>query len=79
MAELPPSPGINLLRRQAVQNISRLPMSNSSRVERNVKMMTLDELRWTAKATLDQIRWRARQDPDRLKDDYVPYNPWWYL
>ena len=79
MSDLPPhTPGISFLRRQAVNNINRLPMANISHVRENVRGMAIEELRWTAKATLDQIRWRARQDPDRLKDDFIPLNPWWY-
>ncbi len=75
MADLP---GVSFLRRQAVDNITRLPMVNISHVRSRVKEMTIEELRWTAKATLDQIRWRARQDADRLVDDNIPLNPWWY-
>lgn len=74
----PSSPGINSLRRQAVDNIMNLPMVNADNVEDRVKHMTIDELRWTIKATVQQLRWRARQDADRLAADNIPLNPWWY-
>jgi len=66
------------LRRQAVSSIRRLPMVNVDEVRRRVQLMSPDELQWTIGATIPELRWRARQDADRLTQDDIPMNPWWY-
>jgi hypothetical protein len=79
--EIPPPPTLSREVRinRAVNNIVRkMPLANKDKVRDRLDYMDDSELQWTIRATLDQLKWRARQDADRMTDDYLPLNPWWY-
>jgi hypothetical protein len=79
----PPTPPIlGPLRRQVANRMVNLSdFANRKTIAKNVRQMTVDDLRWTMSATDDQLRNKARADADRLltvDGGLVPLNPWWY-
>jgi hypothetical protein len=67
------------LRTRALNNmLSKLAFLDRNRVMNRLTFMTDDELQWTAIADQIELQVAASQQPDRIDDDKLPLNPWWY-